>query len=142
MRFILEHVTPSTNQAVLLVPSTELHVLPLSGEPSSTAYSRSINNKGVVKVGCSFVFFLSKGFVLFLEIFFDQYCPQFQLAETFPRIVNNGFVSCLCSSLKFSGDNFRVLPSSLFEADKILSSLIHPNVIYVSASGELRFIGV
>ncbi|KIH69531.1 hypothetical protein ANCDUO_00115 [Ancylostoma duodenale] len=99
------HVTPSTNQAVLLVPSTELHVLSLSEKATSTTYSGDINNKGAMKLG-----------------------------ETFPNVVNNDSTSYLSSPLKFSGDSYRVLPSSLVEADKIFP-LIHPNVIYIPAVG-------
>ncbi|RCN41876.1 peroxisome biogenesis factor 1, partial [Ancylostoma caninum] len=109
--FRIAHVTPSTNQAVLLVPSTELHVLPLfESEKTSTTYSGDINNKGLVKLG-----------------------------ETFPNVLNNGSTSYLSSPLRFSGDNFRVLPSSLVEADKIFP-LIHPNVIYIPAVGLSNYI--
>ncbi|KAL6724173.1 hypothetical protein Aduo_019085 [Ancylostoma duodenale] len=103
--FVIAHVTPSTNQAVLLVPSTELHVLSLSEKATSTTYSGDINNKGAMKLG-----------------------------ETFPNVVNNDSTSYLSSPLKFSGDSYRVLPSSLVEADKIFP-LIHPNVIYIPAVG-------
>ncbi|EYC45146.1 hypothetical protein Y032_0437g1454 [Ancylostoma ceylanicum] len=109
--FVVAHVTPSTNQAVILVPSTELHVLSLSEKTTNTPYSGNINNKAVVKV-----------------------C-RFQLGETFPNIVNSDFTGYLSSPLKFCGDGFRVLPPSLIDADKMLPSLTHPNVIYASGVG-------
>ncbi|CAJ0609517.1 unnamed protein product [Cylicocyclus nassatus] len=108
--FRVVEVTPDTNQAVLLVASTELQVLPLSEislpEDDYSQGSRSIVN----------------------------------LDDVISNIISPLSNCVYVSTTSYSGEKFRVLPLSLVETSEVRLPLSHPNVIYVSCNSSSNYV--